>query len=112
MEYFRKILKDLINIYFGKELNDKIKSGILKALGKLSLLKEFFDPFSENIDSIFEIITKDFTENKSFNESILECLSDLMTNYDTEFFDFLPFNVYYEKIFSSIHHTAHSTDSM
>ena len=100
LEYFRKILKDLINIYSGKDINEKIKSEILKTLGKMSLLKEFIEPFSENIDTILEIISKDFTENKAYNENILECLSNIMTTYDTEFFDILPFNVLYEKIFS------------
>ena len=100
LEYFKKILKELIDIYSGKEANDKIKSGILKALGKMSLLKEFFEPFSDNIDNILEIISKDFTENKFFNESILECLSDFITNFDSEFIDFFPFNSYYEKIFA------------
>ena len=99
-QYFEKILKDLISLYSDKDNDDKIKIEILKALGQLSILEQFGQIFSENINEILGIIKKDISESKTFNENILEILSDFMTKYDEEFVELLPFDIYYEKIFT------------
>ena len=99
-QYFEKILKDLISSYSDKDNDDKIKIEILKALGQLSILEQFGQIFSENINEILGMIKKDISESKTFNENILEILSDFMTKYDEEFVELLPFDIYYEKIFT------------
>ena len=100
LEYFEKILNNLIRFYSENEINERIKSEILIALGKLSLINSFEDIFSENIQTIIELISKDILENKTFNESTLYCLSDIMTFYGENLINLLPFKVYYEKIFA------------
>ena len=100
LEYFEKILNNLIRFYSEKEIYEKIKSEILRALGRLSLIKPFEEIFSENIQTIIELISKDILENKTFNESTLYCLSDIMTFYGENLINLLPFKVYYEKIFA------------
>ena len=99
-QYFEKILKDLISSYSDKDNDDKIKIEILKVIGQLSILEHFEQIFAENINEILGIIKKDISESKTFNEKILEILSDFMTKYDEEFVELLPFDIYYEKIFT------------
>ena len=100
LHYFKNILNDLILLDSSKEIDDKIKSGILRAFGKLSLLKKFSVIFSDNIETILQSINNDFQKNKTFNESILECLSDFMTFYVKKIINILHFSAYYDKIFS------------
>ena len=100
LSYFEKILKNLISLYSQKDNDDKIKLEILKSLGKLSILEDFHCIFSENISEILGIIKKDISENKAFNEKFLEILSDFMTIYNEEFVELLPFDIYYDKIFT------------
>ena len=99
-EYFKKILNNLISFYSEKEIDEKVKSELLKSLGKLSLIKSYKEIFSEKVKTLIELISKDITENKTFNESTLECLSDLMTFYGKILIKLMPFNIYYEKIFT------------
>ena len=100
LEYFKKIMKALISIYSEKKIDEKIKSEILKAFGKLSLIESLKNPFSEQILVIIGIIRNDIIDSKVFNENILDCFSDFMTFYNQEFIAILTFNIYYEKMFS------------
>ena len=100
LEYFKNILNGIINIFSEKEIDDKLKSSILKALGKLSLINEFIDLFSDNIVKILGIIGENLSDNKVFNENILECLSNFMTFFDDEIVNLLPFKIYYKKVFT------------
>ena len=100
IEYFKKIMKSLIFFYSEKKIDEKVKSEILNAFGKLSLIESLKQPFSEKVLQIIGIIRNDILENKIFNENNLICLSDLMTYYSEEFIAVLTFNIYYEKMFS------------
>ena len=101
LEYFRKIMSTLLDTYDDKKTDEKIKTEILKAFGKLCLIESLKQCFSEKILAIIGIIRNDIIENKIFNEYILDCLSDFMTFYNEEFIAILPFNIYYEKMFSN-----------
>ena len=100
LEYFKKIIKTLINIYSEKKTEEKIKSEILKSFGKLSLIESLKNPFSEEVLLIIGIIRNDIIESKTFNENILYCFSDFIKYYSQEFIAILTFNIYYEKMFS------------
>ena len=100
LEYFEKILNNLIRFYSENGIYERIKSEILRALGKLSLINSFEEIFSENVQTIIELISIDIFENKTFNESTLYCLSDIMTFYGENLINLLPFKVYYDKIFA------------
>ena len=100
LDYFRKILNNLQNIYSEKKIDEKIKFQILKTFGKLSVIESLKEPFSEKILSIIGILRNDILESKKFSESILDCFSDFMKYYGQEFIAILTFDVYYEKMFS------------
>ena len=100
LEYFKKIMKSLINIYSEKKTEEKIKSEILKSFGKLSLIESLKNPFSDEVLVIIGIIRNDIIESKTFNENILYCFSDFLKYYNQEFIAILTFNIYYEKMFS------------
>ena len=100
LEYFKKIMKNLINIYSEKKTEERIKSEILKSFGKLSLIKSLKNPFSEEVLLIIGIIRNDIIESKTFNENMLYCFSDFVKYYSQEFIAILTFNIYYEKMFS------------
>ena len=99
-EYFRKILKNLINMYSEKRTDEKIKSELLKTFGKLSLIESLKDEFSEQVLLIIGTIRNYIIENKTFDENVLDCFSNIMTYYGEEFIAVLTFVVYYEKMFS------------
>ena len=99
-EYFKKIMKNLVNMYSEKKADEKIKSEILKTFGKLSLIDSIRNKFAEEVLVIIGIIRNNIIENKTFNENILDCFSDFMTYYGQEFIAILTFNIYYEKMFS------------
>ena len=100
MEYFKKILKSLTNMYSEKKIDEKIKLEIIKAFGKLSLIESLKNPFSEQILIIIGMIRNDIIERKIFNENILDSFADFMTYYNQEFIAILTFDIYYEKMFS------------
>ena len=99
-EYFRKILKNLINMYSEKRTDEKIKSELLKTFGKLSLIEPLKEEFSEQVLLIIGTIRNYIIDNKTFDENILDCFSNIMTYYGEEFIAVLTFVVYYEKMFS------------
>ena len=99
LEYFTTIIKYLLNMYSDRRFDEKIKSEILKTLGKLSLIESIKDSFSECMLSILGIIRSDIIENYSFNENIIDCFSDFLTYNADKFIAVMPFNIYYEKIF-------------
>ena len=100
MDYFKKIINNLQNIYSDKKNDERIKIEILKTFGKISIIESLKEPFSEKILSIIGVLRNDIIENKKFNESIMDCFSDFMTNYGQEFIAILTFDIYYEKMFS------------
>ena len=100
LEYFKKIIKTLVNIYSDKKTEEIITSAILITFGKLSLIESLKEPFSEHILLIIGIIRNNIIESKTFNVNILDCFSDFMTFYNQEFIAVLTYNIYYEKLFS------------
>ena len=97
---FSKILNNMIIICDESEVNEKINSEILKAFGNLSLIPQYKTIFSENINSIFDLILREISGCKILNDSILNCLSNIMINYGNKFAEIFDFELYYEKLFS------------
>ena len=99
--YFQKILDDLVSLSNEEEIEEKINSEIIKAFGKLNLIPEYQFLFDNKIDSILLLIEREISSCQTFNENILNCLSDLMANYPDKFIDIFSFDIYYEKLFNN-----------
>ena len=95
-----KILNHMIILCDESEVNEKINSEILKAFGNLSLIPQYESIISENLNSIFDLILREISGCKILNDSILNCLSNIMTNYGNKFAEIFNFEFYYEKLFS------------
>jgi hypothetical protein len=100
IDYFKKILNALLSIYTDKKTDEKIKSEILKTFGKMCLMESTKEPCSDLILVFMGTIRNDIIEKKTFNESILDFLSDVFMFYKQECSAVFPFNIYYEKMFA------------
>ena len=98
---FSKTLNNIIVLSDEIEFDEKINSEILKAFGIFSLIPEFQSTFSQNIEKIFELIECMISKYKTFNEFVLDCLSNIMINYRDKFIKMFKFEFYYEKFFSN-----------
>ena len=99
-ENFSKLLNNIITLSDQVDVDEKINSELLKSFGIFSLIPEFQDIFSKNIDVIFELILNGISDCKIFNENILDCLSNIMMNYPDKFIKTIKFELYYVKFFS------------
>ena len=103
---FSKILSTFIDDYYmiilseGNE-EDKTNTEILKAFGILSLIPEYNTIFSENINTILELIFREISVCKTFNDGLLDCLSNIITNYSDKFKEKFNFELYYKKLFKN-----------
>ena len=104
LEYFDSIVNTLMNIYQTnqqKKHEEKIKSEILKSLGKLSRIESLQNIFKTKVMKIIGLIRNEFKEKNNFNESVLNSFSDFMYFYGDEFSSIFTFEVYYEFIFKN-----------
>ena len=99
-ENFSKLLNNIITLSDQVDVDEKINSELLKSFGIFSLIPEFQDIFSKNIDVIFELILNGISDCQIFNENILDCLSNIMMNYPDKFIKTIKFELYYVKFFS------------
>jgi len=97
---FSKTLNNIIVLSDEIEFDEKINSEILKAFGVFSLIPEFQSIFSQSIERIFELIIYVISKCKTFNEYVLDCLSNIMINYPDTTIKKFKFELYYEKFFS------------
>ena len=101
IDYGNKIFNALINIYSDKRTDENIKSEILKCFGKLCLIETIKEPCSDLILNFTGTIRNDIIEKNTFNENILDCISDFFKFYKDACSAVFPFNIYYDKMFSS-----------
>ena len=103
---FIKILNAIIDDYYliilsdHKDVEDKVNSEMLKAFGLLSLIPEYKLIFSQSINTILELIFREISVCKTFNDSILDCLSNLMENYSDKFIEAFNFELFHQKLFN------------
>ena len=97
---FSKILNEMIIICEESDIEEKTNSEALKSIGILSLMSEYKIIFDKNIDSVFQLILREMSVCKTFNNYILDFLSNIIVNYKDKFIEKFKFDLYYEKIFN------------
>ena len=103
---FSKILTTIIDDYYmiilsdHNSIEDKVNSVMLNSFGILSSIPEYKFIFSDNIDTILELIFREISVCKIFNDSLLDCLSNIITNYPDKFKEVFDFELNYEKLFN------------
>ena len=92
---FENILTKLLDIYQQKKVDEKVKYEILKTFGKLSRIDSLKNIFQKQVMPLLGYIRNDFSDKKSFNESIINSFSDFMYFYGEQFTSIFTFDVYY-----------------